>query len=225
MTGQAQFMMGLVHSSLRRDLARAHLVLSSHPDARRREAVGEHLLWLLDFLHHHHEGEDDVLWPEMLRRDPAIGELLERMDADHRAIADPITELETAARALIDGTGSAEQAVRAIDNLRAPLLPHLALEEQEAMAEADRLFTAEEFMDISNKTWRAKIPLKELMRGPTWFLDGLPRTDQDRFLADFPPPLRYLFRTVSMYFERRRGRKLWGDERALAIGSLPAEAA
>jgi hypothetical protein len=58
-------MMGIVHSALRRDLVRVGLVLGTSQAAEpaRRTALAEHLLWMMQFLHDHHAGEDDGLYP------------------------------------------------------------------------------------------------------------------------------------------------------------------
>ena len=88
-------MMGIVHSALRRDLVRARLVLAEPTPltGERRTALADHVRWLMDFLHHHHTNEDDGLFPMVLEKNPAAGELLGVMDADHDRIAPRILEL------------------------------------------------------------------------------------------------------------------------------------
>ena len=63
-------MMGIVHESLKRDLRRVRQVLHEAPvpRGRQRVALGRHVIWMLDFLHAHHSGEDAGLWPLVLRR-------------------------------------------------------------------------------------------------------------------------------------------------------------
>jgi hypothetical protein len=65
-------MMGIVHSALRRDLVRLRLVLGTPAarEPRRRTALAEHVIWMMDFLHHHHSGEDAGLYPLVVRRNP-----------------------------------------------------------------------------------------------------------------------------------------------------------
>jgi hypothetical protein len=92
-------MMGIVHSALRRDLVRLHLVLGTPAaeEPRRRKALAEHAIWLMDFLHHHHTGEDEGLYPLVVRRNPAAAELCERMDVDHDTITPAMDGLRAAA--------------------------------------------------------------------------------------------------------------------------------
>jgi hypothetical protein len=66
-------MMGIVHAALRRDLLRARKVVSAkpYPVGRQRRALGEHVVWMMDFLHAHHTSEDIGLWPLVRERNPA----------------------------------------------------------------------------------------------------------------------------------------------------------
>ncbi len=81
-------MMGIVHGALRRDLERARQVAGTapYPTGRQREALGRHVVWLMDFLHAHHTGEDEGLWPAVRAKNPAVQPLLASLEADHRQI-------------------------------------------------------------------------------------------------------------------------------------------
>ena len=105
-------MMGIVHSALRRDLVRLRLVLGTPAarEPRRRTALAEHLIWMMGFLHHHHEGEDDGLYPLVVRRNPAAAELVERMDADHGTITPAMDALVAAARRHLADPDSPDRA-------------------------------------------------------------------------------------------------------------------
>ncbi|MGP3937445.1 hemerythrin domain-containing protein [Nonomuraea sp. KM88] len=125
-------MMGIVHSALQRDLERARAVLTAepYPRGRQRRALGEHVVWMMDFLHEHHQGEDDGLWPLVRERNPAAGPLLDSLEADHRRIA-PAMESLTAVGQRYAGT-TTDQArtalVAALDALTQVLVPHLDCE-------------------------------------------------------------------------------------------------
>ena len=92
-------MMRIVHSALRRDLHRAEIALNDNPPRppAQQLAIARHLEWMMSFLHAHHRSEDDGLYPLVRDRDPAAAELLDAMDADHRAVASAIAEVEAAA--------------------------------------------------------------------------------------------------------------------------------
>ena len=80
-------MMGIVHGALRRDLLRIRevVVTEPYPQGRQRRALGEHVVWLMRFLHAHHTSEDEGLWPLVRTRNPAAGELLDALEAEHQA--------------------------------------------------------------------------------------------------------------------------------------------
>ena len=80
-------MMGIVHGALVRDLRRAHVALTTqpYPRARQSRALGEHVVWLMEFLHAHHTSEDEGLWPAVRAKNPA---------ADHAAQSIVIYDLQ-----------------------------------------------------------------------------------------------------------------------------------
>lgn len=64
----------VVHTALRREFRRAPDLVraatsAASADTGACERVADHVAWLLGFLHHHHDGEDRLLWP--LLRDRA----------------------------------------------------------------------------------------------------------------------------------------------------------
>lgn len=95
----------------------------------------------MGFPDRHHRGEDAVIWPELLRRDPGLTDLLTRMTSDHHSIEPRLKALRAAAEGLTAGTTSAREVVAALDCMTELLLPHLKLEEERTMAEAGRLLT------------------------------------------------------------------------------------
>jgi hypothetical protein len=94
-------MMRIVHTALRRDIARAQAVLTEppYPDQPQRAALGAHLQWMIGFLHRHHESEDTYLYPAVREANPGAGGPLDEMDADHEAIQPAMAAVtRTAAR-------------------------------------------------------------------------------------------------------------------------------
>jgi hemerythrin-like domain-containing protein len=138
-------MMGIVHSALRRDLTRTSDAVSadSAPGDVQRQAIARHLVWMMSFLHRHHAGEDDGLWPLVRRHDPNAGALLEEMDADHARINPQLESVASAGKRY--GSDSSTQArqslLAAIASLRHVLDPHLLKEEEEAMPVVSSVLT------------------------------------------------------------------------------------
>ncbi|HQR25481.1 MAG TPA: hemerythrin domain-containing protein, partial [Nocardioides sp.] len=104
-------MMGIVHAALKRDLLRVRRVLSGAPapQGRQRVALGQHVTWMLGFLHAHHSGEDAGLWPLVRQRNPAASALLDSMEADHARIA---PAAEVAAEAAREYTAATSDSAR-----------------------------------------------------------------------------------------------------------------
>src|SRR5262249_36871464 len=90
--------MVIIHRVFRREFRiAAELVRATGTGDRERAAhLAGHLTFLLDTLHPHHSGEDDLLWPKLLERsDPDI-QLINRMQAQHQDVAEAIHAIEDA---------------------------------------------------------------------------------------------------------------------------------
>lgn len=217
--------MSIVHAALRRDLERARLVLATKASltAMRREALAEHLLWLVDFLHHHHRGEDKHLWPAVRARNPQAGDLLDVMDADHRRIGPAMDDLEDAAHVWgVDPTGVAD--VRsALAALTRDLLPHLRREEELMMPVVARTFAQEEYDALTKAVFVKSKSFAQLGRELPFILDGLDPANRSHFLAPIPNPVQHIVIGVFGRGYKRRARVLWGGTPATAIPSLTLE--
>lgn len=190
--------MGIVHDALRRDLNRLHKTLTTDmvdsSDDTRREAIAAHVEWMMDFLHHHHLGEDEGLWPLLFDRAPQARVLLERMEADHQRVVPAMAEVSAVAqRYRTEGSEPARLGlVNALDNLSESLLPHLRSEEDEAMPLASANLTKAEW-----KAWDQKYnikgkPFTRLGLEAHWTMDGL---DPDRYqvlVHLVPAPVRVI---------------------------------
>jgi hypothetical protein len=139
-----------VHSILRRDLAIVEQLAADVDDGLSGEAVEEALgelktsgpLWQLKinclrycrFVHAHHGAEDVLLFPSLRAANPAIGPVVDRLEADHVRVSDLLDAIEAAARSLSE-TDHDDARRRVIDGLRelhVHLLEHLDYEEENA---------------------------------------------------------------------------------------------
>lgn len=98
--------------------------------------------WLVEFVHHHHRSEDELLWPVLRERFPAAVADLDRLTTEHEALdaeLDALTEAAGAIAAALNGRGpanvvavvglAATAANPAAQNVRDILANHLAAEE------------------------------------------------------------------------------------------------
>ncbi|MCW2923934.1 MAG: Hemerythrin cation binding domain, partial [Thermoleophilia bacterium] len=137
-----------VHDVIRRDLAivrelAASVVEGAQPDSVRAqlaelEARGP--LWQLKFgclqycrhVHGHHGFEDGGWFPGLRAANPALGPVVDRLEAEHRTVSDLLDAVEAAAAALgAEGSGDTREHLRAaLEELADVLLAHLAFEEE-----------------------------------------------------------------------------------------------
>lgn len=214
--------MGIVHGALRRDLERTRLVLSTEPfpAGRRRLALADHVLWLMQFLHMHHGGEDAGLWPAVRAANPGAGPLLDRMDRDHRLVAPAIGGVEAAARTYGEDAGGRVVLLDALAALTAVLLPHLEREEVEMMPVVADSLTGAQLDAIEHEFFVAPLSISQLADVGNWVLDGLDAAGRKRMLNVVPFVQRYvlLYGFGSRY--RRKTRLLWAGGPAATVRSL-----
>ncbi|MGI5509207.1 hemerythrin domain-containing protein [Streptomyces sp. CA-106131] len=201
-------MMGIVHGALRHDLDRVRAVLTSepYPEHERRRALGEHVVWMMEFLHAHHTGEDEGLWPLVRERDPAAGPLLDSLDADHRRIT-PVAVALTAAGRRYASTATDEVRVEllaALDTLTGVLVPHLEREVDEAMPVVAAALTNVEW-DAWDQKYNVKPKsLKQLGMEGHWLLDGIDPEGCQIVVHLVPPVPRFiLLRGFARAYQRR----------------------
>lgn len=104
-----------------------------YPDPSQRVAIAEHLVWMMDFLHHHHHAEGEGLYPPVRQRVPESIPVLDAMDADHQTMIPAIDRLDAAAKTYATDAQARTEVVAALDELSAVMLPHLDREENEMM--------------------------------------------------------------------------------------------
>ena len=145
--------MYVIHDMFRREFEAIPGLVSAVAvgDTARVAVVADHVEWMVEFLHAHHEGEDLLVWPKLLARAPAETNLLvHTMEAQHEGLDRALQDL--AARA--EGwrtTGTAVErdalAGAAID-LLGRIAEHLDLEEREVLSLIDKYLTDKEWKAI-----------------------------------------------------------------------------
>jgi hypothetical protein len=84
-----------VHAMFRREFALLPALVRSvaAKDRERAEIVADHIRLVSLLLHHHHSGEDAVLWPLLLTRAPReIDPVVHLVEDQHQTIEDVLTE-------------------------------------------------------------------------------------------------------------------------------------
>ena len=173
-------------------------------DTARAAVVGEHARLLLAGLDMHHTGEDALLWPKLLERNPPNAELVHRMEGQHHRVEELISQLQ---ESLTRWQAEARPAVReevasTFDQFRVALLEHLDDEEQHILPIAARCVTQEEWNELGQhgieKVTKAQLPL---MFGA--LLEEATPPERKMMLSLVPIPVRVLLRTVFAWQYRR----------------------
>lgn len=83
-------------------------------------------------VHAHHGLEDADMFPALRRSNPDLSAVVDKLEADHRAISDLLDDVEESAGALDDTAmnPARQRLVTALGRLEADLLAHLAFEEE-----------------------------------------------------------------------------------------------
>lgn len=209
-------MMGIVHAALKRDLSRARDVLADEPPprGRQRTALGEHVSWMLEFLHAHHTGEDQGLWPVVRERSPGAAELMDSMEADHARIA---PAADAAAKASAEFTATTTDAPRvalvdALDDLLVVLVPHLDREVAEAMPVVAASISDREWKDIEQRHFVKTKSTKELAMEGHWLLEDIDPEGYEVVVHTVPPVLRFVLVHGFGPAYRRRARARWSAD-------------
>jgi Hemerythrin HHE cation binding domain len=140
-----------VHSVLRRDLNTVRRIAAEVAGGSPGEEVGAAIrtlqtrspLWQLRincltycrFVHGHHGAEDAMLFPRLRASNPALGPVVDKLEADHRVVSgqlDRVEELSSRLETPAEDQHKDTRAdlVTALETLAATLLTHLDLEEK-----------------------------------------------------------------------------------------------
>jgi hemerythrin-like domain-containing protein len=203
-------MMRIVHTALRRDLARTQVALAEQPGDVRRTALAEHLLWMMSWLHLHHESEDEHLYPMVRSRRPEAGALLDEMDADHQRILPAMADVERAATQYATTAAARDDVATAVDSLLDSLLPHLEREEEELMPVVSATITDREWQAWDQDHNIAPLSKKELAASGLWIIDGLEGADYEHVTHLVPPIPRFVISKILIHGYRRGANLRWG---------------
>lgn len=206
-------MMAIVHGALLRDLARAREVLAADPapSGAQRRALGDHLVWMMAFLHAHHTSEDEGLWPLLLQRNPEAAGLVDSLESDHARIAPAAEAVTVAAGRYAVTTDDASRATlaRALEELEAVLAPHLDREVAEAMPVVAASLTGGEWNEVERRFNLSSKSRKQLAMEGHWLLDGIDPEGRDVVVHLVPvvPRLILVHGFARMY--RRQAATRW----------------
>ena len=160
-------------------------------DTGRVEATGSFYENVIEFLHVHHSGEDELIYPVLEQRCAESRPELKRIDDQHKLLYGPIDAGRTAVATwrAAPTTANAQAVIDSIASIAETLRPHLAEEETVVLPLATKWISPEEWgrqAGHNMMSFRADKP---------WIMVGLVREQLDQehrngMLAGMPPEMR-----------------------------------
>jgi hemerythrin-like domain-containing protein len=143
----------VVHTMFRKQFAAIPGLVSAVAAGDRGQVaiVADHVAWMVEFLHAHHEGEDLMVWPRLVERCPAeVEPLIFTMESQHHALALALDDLAALA---IDWRKSAaveqrDALAEAAGELLVRITEHLDLEERKVLSLIDTYLTEKEWKQV-----------------------------------------------------------------------------
>lgn len=182
-------------------------------DTTRAELVGDHIAMLATGLHHHHHGEDLLLWPKLLDRVGSLNaDLVQRMEAQHEAVASGLSTVDKLLprwRSTADASTRDELAT-ALEDISTALDEHLGEEEKEVLPLVSIYITQAEW-DALGEHGKSGLP-----KGSKGFvalggiLEDATPDERVRFLGLLPAPVRLIYKLIGAGIYRRARARLHG---------------
>ena len=188
--------MAIVHRTFRNAYEEsAKLVRAApSPSPGRVTFLADHIDFGIAALHHHHEGEDELLYPKLIQRVPEQAPMTEQVEHEHLAIK---TALEAASAACSawrqqPSAETGEALAAALDHLNAVVQLHLDDEENKVVPLAAVTFTQQEW-DAIGKHGVAWIPRNKRGIAFGMILEPLGDADRAYMMRSLPAPVRMLY--------------------------------
>jgi hemerythrin-like domain-containing protein len=190
----------VVHRVFRREfrLAPALIRAVAPGDTARAEVLAEHFANVATGLHHHHTGEDELVWPLMLQRASMHADLINRMEAQHDRLHEPLARIDALLprwreRAL---AADRDELADLFAQASAALDEHLDDEEREMLPLVEQHLSPAEWKAVGDRG-KEVIPkgrMALVFLGA--ILEEATPAEKKRFLAELPLPARALWRLV-----------------------------
>jgi len=187
--------MRLVHKALLAafDAADA-LVEAAGSDAERVATVATFFDNVLEFLHVHHEGEDELLYPKIVERCTEHSSLLEQIDKEHALLLEPMAVARGAITAweAAPTPDTAAVVATSLDIVEGTLRPHLRVEEELVLPIASAFITQEEWGELPAHSMQSFSGDKVWM--PIGLIvDQMSGEQRDAFLSGMPEPMHQVW--------------------------------
>ncbi|MEV7024183.1 hemerythrin domain-containing protein [Kitasatospora sp. NPDC093558] len=192
--------MVIVHRVFRREfrLAPGLVRATANNDTVRARQLADHLHEMLTALHHHHQGEDDLVWPKLRERAAGLdtnSALVTRMEEQHarvavltRAVTDLLAHWEATA-----APAAQDLLATTLTDLATALNEHLQEEEDLILPLVAQHLTVAEWQELAARGL-ASIPKKRRLVFLGAIFEDCTAAEESAFLAVLPAFPRLLWR-------------------------------
>jgi hemerythrin-like domain-containing protein len=188
--------MAIVHRTFRSTYAEAARLVREDPAPSRARVtfLADHIDFIVEALHIHHEGEDELMYPKLIERLPDQASMTEEVEHEHQFVKTALDDVSAACATWRDRSSAetAEGLASALDQLNFVAERHLDDEEQKIVPLAAVTLTQEEW-DAIGEHAVAQIPRDKQPIAFGLILDPLDDTDRAHMKRVLPPPVRLLY--------------------------------
>ena len=190
--------MVLIHRVIRREFGQLpRLFRSAAGDRARSKIIGAHTAEMVDFLHTHHTGEDELLFPLLRQRASLDPELMDRMDTQHAQVNAAVAAIcaELPRWTASADVNAGERMAAVIEAMMPTLIDHLAEEEQKLLPIVSVTLTQNEW-DALGKHGMNAIPLTRRLVMLGHITEEADVAERKRFLQVVPAPARLAYKLI-----------------------------
>ena len=188
--------MKIVHETFRRAYDESARLVRANPtpSPERVTFLADHIDFVVGMLHHHHESEDELLYPLLVERVPEQAAMTTTVEHQHTEVTSAIDAASDACAAWrrAPSAETGESLASALDSLNATLQPHLDDEEQQIVPLAAVTLTQQEWTAMGEHS-RAAIPRDRMAVAFGMLLEPLGDSDRAYMKSELPAPVRILF--------------------------------
>ena len=200
----------IIHAAVRRDVARTQQALRGVRDGDAARAREIQTAWrnLVRELTHHHEAEDELLWPFLQSRGVELS-LLEEMEAEHVAMKTALADVSASLDTLVAAPTAANATAAAAEVSHAELVinGHLDHEERDVEAPMGNLEDDPEFKQLAKKLRPASIV--DAANALAWMQDGAGKRERTALRANIPGPVVTVLTSVLARRYNREVAPVW----------------
>jgi hemerythrin-like domain-containing protein len=204
--------MVIVHRVFRREFRLLPIMVKhvSAGDRDRAAVVAGHAADMTSTLHHHHTGEDLLLWPKLLARAAPRAELIQRMQDQHERVAVLLDRVDVL---MAKWPQSADPATRdeladTLAQTSAALDEHLGDEETEILPLVAEHITVPEWDQLTAYGKKALPKNSKAFVYLGLILEETTAAERTAFLRRLPVPLRWAWRLIGHRIYRRAMNRL-----------------